>query len=151
MEKKVSVLVTGFGPFGAHKINASWEAVKELDGISFEDSVNLITQEIPVEYESVSSLIPDLWKKYKPKLCVHVGVSPVTNAMQLETCAHNSDYCREDISCEYPDGHYCVLGGQECLHTSINVEKICQERDENKCPCDLETSCDAGRCRKLFT
>ncbi len=38
-----------------------------------------------------------------------------------------------------------ILGDQECLQTSVNVEKICQERDKNKCPCDLETSCDAGR------
>ena len=27
----------------------------------------------------------------------------------------------------------------------MDVKKICQERDKNKCPCDLETSCDAGR------
>ena len=43
---------------------------QELDGIGFEDNVNLITQEIPVEYETVSSLIPDLWQKHKPKVPV---------------------------------------------------------------------------------
>ena len=26
----LSILVTGYGPFGDHKINASWEAVKKL-------------------------------------------------------------------------------------------------------------------------
>ena len=32
MEKtdKKFILVTGYGPFGKHKINASWEAVKRL-------------------------------------------------------------------------------------------------------------------------
>ncbi|XP_028407110.1 pyroglutamyl-peptidase 1-like [Dendronephthya gigantea] len=145
MDDRVSVLVTGFGPFGEHKINASWEAVKELESIGFGNNINLTTQEIPVEYETVSALIPALWQKYKPRVCVHVGVSGFTDVVQLETCAHNLDYCREDISYKCPSRNSCVLGGSECLQTDLNVEKICQEVDSKLCPCKLETSCDAGR------
>jgi hypothetical protein len=56
--------------------------LQELDGIGFEDSINLITQGIPVEYESVSSLIPDLWKKYKPKV--------IQKHMIMMYCIHRS-------------------------------------------------------------
>ena len=65
-----TILVTGFGPFGKHIVNASWEAVKELKKMS-EDlketfGVNLITEKVPVVYEYVSKKIPQLWVEHKP-------------------------------------------------------------------------------------
>ena len=32
------------------------------------NDVDLVTTEIPVEYEIVRTSIPDLWNKYKPKV-----------------------------------------------------------------------------------
>lgn len=62
MEK---VLVTGFGPFGEHKINASWETVKLLPSLN-KNVVELIVQEIPVTYKDVDEKIKILWETYKP-------------------------------------------------------------------------------------
>lgn len=61
------VLVTGFGPFGEHKINASWEAVKLLPKYKL-DNVELIVEEVPVLYKYVEENIPLMWKKYNPKV-----------------------------------------------------------------------------------
>ena len=48
------VVVTGFGPFGIHKVNASWVAVQELKNLGLEDPfVDLITEEIQVDYDFV--------------------------------------------------------------------------------------------------
>ena len=48
------VVVTGFGPFGAHKVNASWVAVQELKAIGLEDPfVDLVVEEITVAYDYV--------------------------------------------------------------------------------------------------
>ena len=33
-----SIVVTGYGPFGDHKINASWEAVKQLKDLWDKDT-----------------------------------------------------------------------------------------------------------------
>jgi pyroglutamyl-peptidase len=64
------VLVTGFGPFGEHKINASWESVKLLPGTDIEKElgIQLVTVEIPVEYSYVQQNIPALWDVYKPQV-----------------------------------------------------------------------------------
>lgn len=64
----MNVVVTGFGPFGEHKINASWEAVKLLPKYRIPE-VNIFVEEIPVEYNTVEQKVPDLWKKYNPKVC----------------------------------------------------------------------------------
>ena len=48
------VLVTGFGPFGVHKVNASWVAVQELEALGLDDPfVDLVVEEISVDYEYV--------------------------------------------------------------------------------------------------
>ena len=64
------VLVTGFGPFGEHKTNASWESVKLLSATDIEKelAIQLITMEIPVDYSYVQQKIPALWDVYKPQV-----------------------------------------------------------------------------------
>lgn len=60
------VLVTGFGPFREHNVNASWEAVKLLpDKI---DEFHIKKQEIPVTYYDVEKNIPNLWKELNPSV-----------------------------------------------------------------------------------
>lgn len=70
VDSECTILVTGFGPFDKHVVNASWEAVKELQKLwinskEFPD-VKLIIEEIPVSYSYVSTRIPQLWKKHSP-------------------------------------------------------------------------------------
>ena len=51
-------------------MNASWSAVQELQRLGLEDEdIELITLEVPVEYESAKKLVPQLWKEYDPCVC----------------------------------------------------------------------------------
>lgn len=60
-----AILVTGFGPFGAHPVNASWESVKLLpDEI---DDYQLVKKEIPVLYYDVETTIPAIWREINPE------------------------------------------------------------------------------------
>lgn len=63
-----TVIVTGFGPFRNHNVNASWEAVRFLPttGIEKELGIRLVTEEVPVSYEYVETKIPQLWTCHKP-------------------------------------------------------------------------------------
>ena len=46
-----SIVVTGYGPFGDHKVNASWEAVKHLKELWDGD-------------HGVSKEIQSMWQRY---------------------------------------------------------------------------------------
>ena len=59
-------LFIGFGPFGCHQVNASWVAVQELKKIGLGDDADLVVEQIPVEYETVKNVVPQLWKKHNP-------------------------------------------------------------------------------------
>ena len=53
-------------------VNASWVAVQELEKIGLGDNVNLITVEVPVEYDTVTTSVPSLWQQYKPKVPIFI-------------------------------------------------------------------------------
>lgn len=73
-ENRPTLIVTGFGPFGIHSVNASWEAVKLLRNMHVEDECNvrLVTEEIPVAYDEVDKMVPQLWNKHEPLVCMSI-------------------------------------------------------------------------------
>ncbi|XP_054661599.1 pyroglutamyl-peptidase 1 isoform X3 [Grus americana] len=119
MEKpRRAVVVTGFGPFGEHAVNASWIAVQELEKLGLRDDVDLHVYEVPVEYQTVQRLIPALWKKHSPQLVVHVGVS--------------GSQC-------------CVEGGPECIDSIIDMDTVCKRVSALGLDVTVTISKDAGR------
>uniref|UniRef100_A0A8C5LTC2 Pyroglutamyl-peptidase I n=1 Tax=Leptobrachium leishanense TaxID=445787 RepID=A0A8C5LTC2_9ANUR len=140
-----AVVVTGFGPFGEHKVNASWIAVQELDKLGLGESIDLKIVQVPVEYLAVKRLIPELWATYSPLLIVHVGVSGMATSVTIEECGHNAGYIRTD-NCNFcPGTHCCVEGGPECLHSDIDVKEVCKRASSELSDVQFTVSADAGR------
>ncbi|XP_017764648.1 PREDICTED: pyroglutamyl-peptidase 1 [Eufriesea mexicana] len=132
INEKYIVLVTGFGPFGNHIINASWEAVKELNKLCANSKemtdVEIIVKEIPVSYEDVTMYISKLWKEYKPILILHTGVSSKAQCLTIECCAHNNGYLRPDIFNKCPDENNIE---SKMFETKLNVKQICNVINQN--------------------
>ena len=101
-----NIVVTGFGPFAGHPVNASWESVKLLKNYWTLKDVNLIIDEIPVSYDFIQKQIPEKWKAQNPIFYIHVGVSHLATNVQLETLAHNKTYDRPDVEDKCPDGFW---------------------------------------------
>ncbi|XP_011498231.1 PREDICTED: pyroglutamyl-peptidase 1 [Ceratosolen solmsi marchali] len=147
-EVRLTVLVTGFGPFGSHKINASWEAVKQLPELfkTLGDSmkINLIVEEIPVAYKQVSFKVKELWEKYKPSIIMHVGVSRLATCLVIERQANNNGYIKSDIFNNCPEEEDI---DSQILKTTCDVKKICEavNRKSDEINCKASISDDAGR------
>ncbi|XP_052101788.1 pyroglutamyl-peptidase 1-like [Mytilus californianus] len=143
-KKKKTVLVTGFGPFGVHTVNASWVAVQELAKKSI-PGVIIVIREIPVVYETVKKQVPQLWNDVNPQLVIHVGVSKEANAITLEQQAHNDGYKRLDVLKTCPSNNCCVEGADECLVSSIDMEKVCSDVNGSGLKVKAVVSHDPGR------
>lgn len=139
------VLVTGFGPFSIHECNPSWEAVQRLETVGLRSDVDLVTCHIPVQYDYVLSQIQTLWKKHKPKLVVHCGVSGVAKELTLEQLAHNSGYKSEDVKGSLPPNNCCVCNGPEVIRSGIEMKKVCDVVNSSPCSVKAIVSEDPGR------
>lgn len=142
---KKTVLVTGFGPFGSHNVNASWVAVQELEKQWSIKGVDLAIQEIPVEYDAVFKMVPDLWEEVKPCLVIHVGVSGIASKLTLEQQAHNDGYNKKDVKGACPERNCCVNGANNCIASDIDMQKVCDEINESAIDVKSIVSEDPGR------
>ncbi|XP_028672516.1 pyroglutamyl-peptidase 1 [Erpetoichthys calabaricus] len=148
---KRNVVVTGFEPFGEHTVNASWVAVQELKKLGLGNDVDLHVLEVPVEYQAVQRIIPTLWKRYKPQLVVHVGLSGMATTVTLEKCGHNEGYKGLDNCGFCPDGHCCVDGGPHCIDSVIDMDSVCKRMAASGLGVAVSVSKDAGRYLCDFT
>ncbi|KAB5535807.1 hypothetical protein PHYPO_G00122160 [Pangasianodon hypophthalmus] len=145
MEQKKTVIVTGFGPFGEHAVNASWVAVQELKELGLGPTVDLHVTEVPVEYQAVQNLLPALWDQYHPQLVVHVGVSGMATTVTLEKCGHNHGYRRLDNCDFYPKSGCCIEGGPDCIKSAIDMDVVCKRVNNSNIGISVSVSKDAGR------
>ena len=139
-----TVLLTGFGPFLNHPVNASWEIVKQIKQLWSDPLINLEVREIPVVYSATSSLVPRLYDELRPILCVHFGVSGY-DAITLESSGKNREYQHLDVNGQTPPHNTCVVGGPTCIKTRFNLDAICIKYCEAGTGVDLAVSEDAGR------
>jgi pyrrolidone-carboxylate peptidase len=68
------IVVTGYGPFAGHDVNASGEAVKLLpENVKVGDKKYEIKKiHVLVEYDEVDRTVENIWKM-RPYLVVHCG------------------------------------------------------------------------------
>ncbi|KAK2722145.1 pyroglutamyl-peptidase 1-like [Artemia franciscana] len=146
MEQSIKpvVLVTGFGPFREHKINASWEAVKYLSNlkdIETDLGIKLITKEIPVEYNYVLEQIPELWHEICPDITIHIGVSSSAQKVNIERCGGNYGYSSVDVAGCLPANNVCLIDGCEVINTGIDIDAIVSAVN---CNANSEVCCASG-------
>ena len=56
----------GFGPFQNVDVNESWQAVSGLWELEWPDQVDLVTRELPVVYDTIKEVVPNLWSELNP-------------------------------------------------------------------------------------
>ena len=123
----MAIVVTGFGPFGSYKTNASWECVKGLPDVWTDPDHPITVEEIPVQYKFVQEEMPNRWAKIDPIFVVHVGVSHLADKITLETQAHNDGYNNKDIDNCVPKNYLCVSCGPGEIQSTFDLASVCDE------------------------
>ncbi|WP_454252543.1 pyroglutamyl-peptidase I [Pseudomonas sp. Marseille-Q7302] len=89
----MTLLLTGFAPFGGEDLNPSWEAVRRLDGERLGD-LTVVAAQLPTEFGTALKMLDDLLDHHRPTLVVAVGQAGGRAELSLERIAINVDDAR---------------------------------------------------------
>jgi pyroglutamyl-peptidase len=92
MSEKLSVLVTGFGPFPGAPFNPTMPLVKRLTQLrrpAFDD-VKLTSHIFRVTYDTVDRELPELIARVRPRALLMFGLASRTAHLRIETRARNA-------------------------------------------------------------
>jgi pyroglutamyl-peptidase len=85
----MSLLLTGFTPFGVHAVNSSQAVVDALAA----EATGLVTAVLRTEYRFAGAEIVRLIREKKPSAIVCLGMNERSGQVRLETAAWNWDNC----------------------------------------------------------
>lgn len=133
------VLVTGFGPFARHPINASSEVLKILKTeAAIGTCYSLECHELPVVYKTTKEFISDYWKEKKPLLVVHLGVY-TEKFVSIECQCNETTYVRKDVEEKVPSD-----GVWPFIKSSLPIEEVFTNLKNEQLPVQIKLSRDAG-------
>ena len=93
VRRPLSVLVTGFDPFGGSAVNPSWDAVHALHGREI-DGHRIVGGEIPTVFGASLLRLEALLEEHQPRLVVLTGQAGGRGAISLERVAINVNDAR---------------------------------------------------------
>lgn len=146
--KPLTALVTGFGPFGRHKVNSSWEAVRALPSLGpltvRGEDVHLEVRLLQVDYGICREEVPKLWSEIQPDVVVHVGVSP-SRVVKLEKYGCNIGYNSPDINFTAPVGGCVRAGGPDIIESPLDLDRVRRQVLFKQGDVKIELSFNAGQ------
>jgi pyroglutamyl-peptidase len=144
-----TILLTGFGPFGAHARNISEEAVRRLDGVEI-DGFTLRALALPVQFERATAALDEAIEGEQPVAVLCFGIHDDPTTFRLELCAKNErHYPKPDI-----DGNVVQNAGVEdgpaMVFSTLPLAAIKQSFADAGLAAELSE--DAGRylCNAIF-
>jgi pyroglutamyl-peptidase len=122
----LSVLVTGFEPFGGSDINPSRQAVQALHGRTLAGH-RIVGAELPTVFGASLQRLEALLQAHRPRLVVCTGQAGGRAALSLERVAINVDDARiPDNAGAQPVDRPVVAHGPAAYFTSLPIKAMLQ-------------------------
>lgn len=120
----MTLLLTGFAPFGGEDLNPSWEAVRRLDGERLGD-LPVVAAQLPTEFGTALRVLDDLLERHRPTLVVAVGQAGGRAELSLERIAINVDDARiPDNAGRQPIDEPVVAGGPAAYFSTLPIKAM---------------------------
>ncbi len=127
----MTMLVTGFEPFGGSRVNSSELVVTALDSPG---KPGVITAVLPTSYRRAEARIVDLLHAHRPRTVLMLGLAESTDSIRFEQVALNLDDCdapdndgnvrlRQRIVEGAPVGYWSSLQLDRMADTSRNLSE----------------------------
>ena len=148
----MKVLLTGFEPFADIEVNPSQVVVEHFaDNDALLDGIELITEVLPVGYQSAEERISELYKKHKPDIVLMLGVAQSRDCLCLERIALNLDDTPiEDNDGELREGQTIVSRGTLAYQTTLPVDELYKYLTEQDIPIKISNHAGTYICNHVL-
>jgi pyroglutamyl-peptidase len=141
MPNGVTILVTGFGPFGGLRANPSALIVEHLARTA---PAHMLCEVLRTEFAAAEQRVRELLREHRPSALIALGVAASASDVRLERQAANLDDARQpDNAGHQPTGTPIVAGGRDALFATLPIQEMFAGVRELGVPVSI--SDDAGR------
>ena len=148
----MTVLVTGFGPFGDQTDNPSALAVQSLaEHWAPADGPRLVVEVLPVSFARAGARVTELIATHRPSLVLGVGVAAGRQRLGLERVAVNLVDARiADVDGHQPVDVPVLPGEPAALFTSLPVKACLHALQDAGLPAELSLTAGTYVCNALM-
>jgi pyroglutamyl-peptidase len=136
----VTVLVTGFEPFGEHEVNPSQLLAEELGGVV-----------LPVSYARAADALRAAIRERDPELVLCFGLADTRAAVSVERFAHNLDEAATtDNDSASGTGREIDPAGPLALRSTLPVDEIVSALRDRGLPAEISRDAGGFLCNHVF-
>lgn len=136
----MSVLVTGFEPFGEHPVNPSQLLAEALDGVV-----------LPVSYARAPQVLRAAIDEREPDVVLCFGLAETRTAVAVERFAHNLDEASTvDNDAAAGSGGEIEPAGPVAYRTRLPVESIVAALEAAQIPVEISRDAGGYLCNHVF-
>ena len=145
----MSLLLTGFEPFGGASVNPSWEAVLRVPDEVCGHEVHRMR--LPVVYQQAAEEMLAEIRRIRPELVICCGVASGRSAVTPELVALNYRYASiPDNAGQQYSGTPILPRAETALMTSLPVHRMIEAIRAREIPAALSLSAGAYVCNDLY-
>ncbi|QEU02172.1 pyroglutamyl-peptidase I [Pseudomonas oryzihabitans] len=146
----MTLLLTGFAPFGGETLNPSWEAVRRLDGERLGD-LPVVAAQLPTEFGTALRVLDELLERHRPTLVVAVGQAGGRAELSLERIAINVDDARiPDNAGRQPIDEPVVAGGPAAYFSTLPIKAMTRVLRDVGIPAAVSQTAGTFVCNHVF-
>ncbi|MDQ7912904.1 pyroglutamyl-peptidase I [Pseudomonas sp. 102515] len=146
----MTLLLTGFAPFGGEALNPSWEAARRLDGERLGD-LPVVAAQLPTEFGAALRTLDELLDRHRPTLVVAVGQAGGRAELSLERIAINVDDARiPDNAGRQPIDEPVVAGGPAAYFSTLPIKAMTRVLRDAGIPAAVSQTAGTFVCNHVF-
>ncbi|UII69738.1 pyroglutamyl-peptidase I [Pseudomonas sp. HN11] len=146
-----TVLLTGFEPFDQDSVNPSWEAVRQLEGVSLAPGVQIVARQLPCAFANAGECLTQLIDELRPAMVIATGLGPGRSDISIERVAININDARiPDNLGEQPIDTAVVTGGPAAYFTTLPIKAMVQSVREMGIAASVSQTAGTFVCNQVF-
>ncbi len=146
-----TVLLTGFEPFDQERVNPSWEAVRQLEGMKLGDDVQIVARRLPCAFSTAGEVLSQLIAELRPAMVIATGLGPGRSDLSIERVAINVNDARiPDNLGEQPIDTPVVAGGPAAYFSTLPIKAVVKALSEAGIAASVSQTAGTFVCNQVF-